>query len=214
MYCKNCGKEISDDSRYCKYCGADMDGGFGESSGSREAAQSRKPLYIGIGIAVLVIVLLCVFFIVRSMSADKAADTAQSEMQSVQSEETAAKQPSADEDGNLKSPDGNTYNYYYYNAGTPGDYENSSRDGYLWPSDSAYITYSDLSGYSKKQVEAIRNEIYARHGYVFKTDEWSSYFRNRSWYSPDSSYSDSRLSPVERENIQTIVQYEKDQGWK
>lgn len=111
---------------------------------------------------------------------------------------------------------GNTYNYYYYNVPYTPDrsYKYSSYDGYLWPTDRYYISTSDLANYTQDEVAAIRNEIYARHGYVFKTDKWSSYFNARSWYTPNYNYSESLLTDVERANIDTIVKYEKSMGWK
>ena len=85
---------------------------------------------------------------------------------------------------------------------------------YLLPSDSRLITEADLAGMDQQQVALARNEIYARHGYVFKTDKWSSYFNARSWYTPNYNYSESLLTDVERANIDTIVKYEKSMGWK
>ena len=216
MYSKNCNHEISEDSRFFKYCGADLEPPvFSENQASFVQVQSKSkmPLYIGLGVVGLVVIFTCVFLIVHTLT-DKEETTELSVAPTAQTQAETVQIASNESDA-TKASEGNTYNYYYYNTnGNPGSYQNSSTDGYLWPTDSAYITYSDLSYYSKKQVEAIRNEIYARHGYVFKTDEWSSYFNQRSWYSPNPNYSDSWLSSVERSNIDVIVQYEKDHGWK
>jgi flagellar biosynthesis GTPase FlhF len=111
-------------------------------------------------------------------------------------------------------------NYYYYNTGNPpGDYYTDVKSsGYLWPTDTQYITSSDLSGFDKDTVAAIRNEIYARHGYAFQQTRWQEYFAAKSWYYRDESCTEStvssRLNSVEKTNIDTIVKYEKSMGWR
>lgn len=80
---------------------------------------------------------------------------------------------------------------------------------YLFPSDTTYISESDLQGLTKHEVALIRNEIFARHGYSFKTEEFKVYFDTQSWYTPNPNYSDSLLNDIERANIKFIQQYEK-----
>ena len=64
MYCKNCGKEIADDSKHCEYCGADLNAPhtnivIEDNSGSKII----KYLVIGaIVIALLTIVVYLIFF--------------------------------------------------------------------------------------------------------------------------------------------------------
>lgn len=224
MYCRNCGNEIDEAQKYCIHCGAVVEelpeATVSASDPVQEMSGSNKgklPLYIGLGIVGLVVVCTCIFLVMHTLSEDEKADTGSAvpvaQQQETQQQET---QPVTSESAKMQPPsEGNTYNnYYYYNTGYTGSYENSSLDGYLWPTDSAYIEFADLSSYSRKQVAAIRNEIYARHGYVFKTREWSNYFNQRSWYTPNYSYTDDWLSDIERTNIETIVAYEKSQGWK
>jgi flagellar basal body-associated protein FliL len=111
-------------------------------------------------------------------------------------------------------------NYYYYGTGyASGSYYSSVKSsGYLWPTDTQYITRADLSGYDSDTVAAIRNEIYARHGYAFQTQRWKNYFGSKSWYVRDNSCTQSvalsRMNKIERANVDTIVKYEQDMGWK
>ena len=55
----------------------------------------------------------------------------------------------------------------------------------LWPTDTKTITTDDLSKLTQNEVAAVRNEIYARHGYTFTTDEWKIFFASAEWYHAD-----------------------------
>lgn len=98
-----------------------------------------------------------------------------------------------------------------YGANVKGDdyYEYHS---YVIPdSSSRYLTASDVQGLSSYQLKIARNEIYARHGYIFQTDEMRNYFNNQAWYTPSisaSNFSDSLLNDIEQHNINLIKQYE------
>jgi len=56
----------------------------------------------------------------------------------------------------------------------------------------------------------IRNEIYARHGYIFEDIDWANYYSNRDWYNPKYEDISSKLTEIERINlevIQRLVEY-------
>lgn len=66
-----------------------------------------------------------------------------------------------------------------------------------------------LDGLFLEDARKLRYEIYARHGKVFK-DRWlQNYFTSFPWYKPDPRYKDSVLSAVERQNVASILAYEK-----
>jgi len=90
----------------------------------------------------------------------------------------------------------------------------SQEDEFLFQSDRVYITESDLEGKSQFEVALIRNEIYARHGYVFSTPEYEEYFSQKSWYVPNPDFSESLLNDIEKANKDFLVQYETDRGWR
>ena len=77
-------------------------------------------------------------------------------------------------------------------------------------SNSSYLSASDLSKYNKSTLALMRNEIYARHGYMFNTNPFKEYFNSKSWYHPDSSFKgdDSELNDYEIKNVQTIKSVE------
>ena len=54
----------------------------------------------------------------------------------------------------------------------------------------------------------MRNEIFARHGYIFELPEMKSYFAQQSWY--HGQYNDviRMLSAIEKQNIELIKKYE------
>ena len=71
------------------------------------------------------------------------------------------------------------------------------------------ITTALLRGLFVEDVRKMRDEIYARHGKVFK-DQWTQkYFASFDWYKADPKYSEASLSPVEKQNLLTIAAYEK-----
>lgn len=50
------------------------------------------------------------------------------------------------------------------------------------------------------------NEIYARHGFVFRTASIRAYYEAQSWYHPDPGY-DGSLSVIEQYNVGLLSQY-------
>lgn len=61
-------------------------------------------------------------------------------------------------------------------------------------------------------LKALRNEIYARHGYVFKTSKMKTIFENAPWYRARKNFKVSELNEVEKKNITFISSYEKNVG--
>ena len=76
-----------------------------------------------------------------------------------------------------------------------------TKDNYFIIPDSStrYLTEDDLIGLSKEQLEIARNEIYARHGYIFVSDEWKDFFINEDWYTPTTS--SVTLNSIEEYNV-------------
>ena len=71
------------------------------------------------------------------------------------------------------------------------------------------LTPSELSGYSKRELKLMRNEIFARHGYIFKTDDMKNHFSSKQWYEPKYNDVNNMLTDIEQQNIKTIQQLEK-----
>lgn len=84
-------------------------------------------------------------------------------------------------------------------------------------SDSRYISRSELYGLSALQLRLARNEIYARHGRMFKDQGLQDYFDSCSWYWPSiepDDFRESMLNKYEKSNVEEISRYEKDMGYR
>ena len=76
------------------------------------------------------------------------------------------------------------------------------------------LSKEDLKRYTKEQLKILRNSLIARYGYIFKDKELASIFEKLPWYKPDPNAStseiiDQLMSPIERKNLDTILQVEK-----
>ena len=78
----------------------------------------------------------------------------------------------------------------------------------LKDSGSKKISAKDLSGMSAEELRTARNEILARHGYIFDSTDLKKYFNHQSWYQPSEGYEDSCLSDTEQKNMELIYQKE------
>lgn len=73
--------------------------------------------------------------------------------------------------------------------------ETDSENHNVWRTD--HLTIEDL--------DLMRNEIFAEYGYIFKSEKWSKYFAEKSWYKPRFENVDNKLSELDKLNIQTIL---------
>ena len=116
---------------------------------------------------------------------------------------------------------GNPINVYEYEK-SEGDYvmteDGDSYAEYIIPdSQTRIITEDDLVGLTAEQCRIARNEIYARHGRIFSDSELQSYFEGTSWYYgylTADEFDESVLSQTEKDNLNTISNYESEQGWR
>ena len=85
---------------------------------------------------------------------------------------------------------------------------------FIFPQSSTkYLSQSQVSSLSDYQLGIARNEIYARHGYIFKLDRFKSYFESQSWYVPRySDVSSISLNEIETYNVALIKAEEDSRG--
>lgn len=80
----------------------------------------------------------------------------------------------------------------------------------LFPdSDRRELTREELAGLSAADLRLARNEIFARHGYDFQSEDLRNHFAGFSWYVPQGRDIDAKLSAVEKANIKAIRALEK-----
>lgn len=244
MYCRQCGTFLPDQAEFCPNCGCQVRQAQEIPVRKQPPRGSKNIVIIGAIIAVALVLVVSIICFTIAVKSDQNTQPAQPQNTVAQQGDTAGTTQDTDsKQHNTESTDRTTSesdtirkqtdqtdsdnrgtvtnNYYYYGAAAVRDndyYTNSVSSGYLWPTDTQYISFSDLSGLNQDTVAAIRNEIYARHGYAFTTSHWQSYFAGKTWYNRDSSCTEStinaRLSSLERANISTIVSYEESKGWR
>lgn len=71
------------------------------------------------------------------------------------------------------------------------------------------VTRTLLEGLFLEDASQMRQEIYARHGKVFKEPWLQKYFASFDWYKADPNFTEDALSEVEKKNIAAIAAYEK-----
>lgn len=83
----------------------------------------------------------------------------------------------------------------------------NSGDDMTWLS-TRLATAADVQGKSKADIRLMRNYIYARHGYKFKSQDLLKHFTQYSWYKPQYSDVSSMLSKTEQQNVAFLKKYE------
>ncbi|MDY5123760.1 MAG: YARHG domain-containing protein [Treponema sp.] len=61
----------------------------------------------------------------------------------------------------------------------------------------------------KVQYRYLRNLVYARHGYIFNSEDLNSYFNKFDWYKTNPSFTENELSKDEKYYIERILNLEK-----
>lgn len=76
----------------------------------------------------------------------------------------------------------------YYIEGGGGEYMMKTDISYLveplYPMDLVYIEEEYFKDYPPLLLHIFKNEIYARHGYIFQNEDLNNYFRGMIWYTP------------------------------
>jgi len=66
------------------------------------------------------------------------------------------------------------------------------------------ITDETLGAMFAEDLRVLRNEVYARHGRVFKDPELQKYFEAQAWYKANPEFKDDQLNEIEAKNLQKI----------
>ena len=72
------------------------------------------------------------------------------------------------------------------------------------------ISEDMLYGLFVEDLRVLRNEIYARHGRIFKDKELQKYFDSQTWYKQNPEFKDEMLSEFEYKNLSLIKSAEEN----
>ncbi|WP_020529812.1 YARHG domain-containing protein [Flexithrix dorotheae] len=94
--------------------------------------------------------------------------------------------------------------------------------GSVYPDDEVYLNGKypeaslrllqdeDFKNLTKQQLKIMRNEIFARYGYIFRSGgSMEKYFNQQNWYKPQHADVNGFLTIIEKKNIQLIRKKEK-----
>lgn len=82
----------------------------------------------------------------------------------------------------------------------PGDYPIAS---------TRELKQEEVLNLTADEMKTMRNEIYARHGYIFQNKEMLAHFSKMPWYKPAHADVREMLTPLEKKNIALIKEMEK-----
>jgi len=85
----------------------------------------------------------------------------------------------------------------------------NKENGQFWQVSQYKLQPKDLNYISPSELRIIRNEIFAKKGYIFKSEDLKNHFEKENWYKPLFPNVDKYLTDLERENIKVLQQKEK-----
>ncbi len=178
------------------------------SSESIPKGHSKGKSYIlvgGIIIAALITISIIAYFLSRSNDQDSIVSLSENSKESI---DLKKKKSELEERERKLNEDEKKLNMTNQNSG-----ENtssiSSINGKYPQASIRYLDDNDLRFLTKTELQIMRNEIFARHGYIFKTNpEMVRYFSSQPWYIPLYSNVNGMLTEIEKRNLNLIKQYE------
>lgn len=97
--------------------------------------------------------------------------------------------------------------YGSYNPETDQS-ESLTEDAWKYNASNTELTTAIVENMYKRDLEVIRNAIYARHGYSFQNRQMRYIFDRIPWYIPMSTDVTAQLTPLEKKNIELLKRYE------
>jgi hypothetical protein len=94
-----------------------------------------------------------------------------------------------------------------FGAATPAS-NAQARSDFIFPdSDRRLLTVADVNGLTRAQLRIARNEIFARRGRIFDSDDLRQRFESFPWYHPTSK--NPSLNAIEQQNVDLIQRGEQ-----
>ncbi len=235
MYCSNCGNQVPDDTKTCPECGQDLsyENQHIQDQPKRYVKKTNRavPVILAAMIALVAgTAMISLFFgTEESSSSDSTggvtdlltqsdamtaseAETLEDLLNAEEPTPTATVTPIADlpeiQATIIETP---TPTPTPEPTVTETPVPDAASGDYILPgSDTTAVTEAQLASMDAAQIRLARNEIYARHGLIFKSADLQAYFQSKTWYQGTvSSTSEIALNDVERSNIAFINAYER-----
>lgn len=203
--CTNCGEKLNESSRFCTNCGSRVAlAKKNITSDPKSRIEKRKVrsktivlrnnrLVVGVGSIIGLLFVSCVaYLIIKDFNKHEP-----------KTDVAATRTMDQSKNNHLEN---NIDPYNGENSTKKNSKESSnlpSSDNILPDSDKRTLSEEDIATLTKAQLRLARNEIYARHGYVFKSADLQKYFSSKSWYNANPSYN-SPLNEVEKENVKLL----------
>ena len=89
----------------------------------------------------------------------------------------------------------------------------AERNEVSWMMQHRLLSPAYLGRFSKDELRMMRNEILARHGWVFQSKDLKDHFASQSWYQPLGNNYSVKISLVEKTNIE-LIKHEETLGEK
>lgn len=102
-------------------------------------------------------------------------------------------------------------NFWVTRKWLPTEVSKNIKNGNLELLDAA-LKDTELASLSKSELRILRNMIYAKHGYKFKSQDLLDFFLQFEWYKPRYSNVDAMLSKTDLKNVERIILYEQFSG--
>lgn len=83
---------------------------------------------------------------------------------------------------------------------------------WTWLTSDRQVKDSDLQGYSALELTLMRNEVFALYGRPFTDPYLRATFSTRPWYQTKANFSETSLTPRQKANITTIMNYQRRTG--
>ena len=95
------------------------------------------------------------------------------------------------------------------------DLQEYLHEAYIFPySDSEYLTEEEVRTFDSESLRIGRNEIFARHGAIFESEDLQSYFDSMPWYDGTIAVADidsnSEFNEYEKANVELIKSIEDE----
>ena len=224
MRCPRCNANIETGDVFCGNCGYALNHmseeqmpeyDFQEYEIPDEPERKNKGVVIAVIVAAVVVVLViagCAGYFLFQRMEEKREEEVRSrieEWQEEEPEESEDTQEEQEEDSQAEPEEDDTL---------PEENNTTAQTDYIIPdSDSRYLTNADVAGLSIQEINYAKNEIFARHGRRFKSQELTSYFESKPWYEGrydpddfDANYSGQLLNDYEKRNAEFLSEKEHE----